>query len=96
MAALSMEEGAAFEAQKFTLHCQTGLPQYAMPVFIRALGEDIHLTATFKHQKAEYRAQGCDPRQVHDRMWWLNPTSRLYEPYGPEEYEAIESGRVKL
>lgn len=96
MVALTVEGGAELDAQMFATYCRANLPAYAVPLFVRFLAEEINLTGTFKHQKVEYRNEGCDPDKVKDTMWWFNTSSGTYEPYGLEQYQSIAAGRSKL
>jgi acyl-CoA synthetase (AMP-forming)/AMP-acid ligase II len=95
MVALTLEEGATLDPVKFATYCRANLPKYSIPVFIRFL-TNVNLTGTFKHQKVEYRTEGCDPAKVKDPMWWYNGATDVFEPYGAEQYDGIKSGRSKL
>lgn len=75
--------------------CAKELPSYAQPLFLRFLPE-TETTATFKHQKVQLREHGCDPSKVSDKMFWLSPASKKYEPFGAPEYQQLENGRSKL
>lgn len=96
MAALTMEPGASLNPTRFATHCRANLPPYAVPLFVRLLAEQINLTGTFKHQKVEYRKEGCNPSKIQDDMWWFNMSSGTYEPYGPAQYAEIAGGRARL
>mmetsp|Transcript_74992 Transcript_74992/g.160592 ORF Transcript_74992/g.160592 Transcript_74992/m.160592 type:complete len:641 (-) Transcript_74992:41-1963(-) len=96
MVAMTLEPGASLDPVSFATHCRANLPPYAMPLFIRFLPNDINLTGTFKHQKTEYRNEGCDPAKVTDRMWWYDIAKSSYEPFGPDQYAEITAGRSKL
>lgn len=96
MAALTLEEGAEVDKAKFTTYIQANLPAYSIPVFVRFLAAEVNLTGTFKHQKVEYRNEGCDPSKISDQMWWFNTSSNVYESYGHEQYLDITSGRARL
>jgi len=75
--------------------CQKELPAYAQPLFLRFLPE-MEVTGTFKHQKVQLREHGCDPNKVSDKMFWLSPSGKRYEPFGLAEYQALENGKSKL
>jgi len=96
MAALTLEEGFALDPKKFATYCRANLPAYSIPMFIRFLEEDINLTGTLKHQKVDYRNQGCDPTKVSDPMWWYNMERSMFEPYGAEQFADIQGGRARL
>jgi len=96
MVAMTLEQGTDLDPTKFTTYCRANLPSYSVPVFIRFLPNEINLTGTFKHQKVEYRNEGCDPSKITDKMWWFNAATGTFEPYGPEEYRKICAGESKL
>lgn len=80
----------------FATYCRANLPPYSVPLFVRFLAEEINLTGTFKHQKVDYRNQGCDPAKITDECWWFNTLSGTYEPYTAEVYASISAGQSKL
>lgn len=96
MVAITQESGKNLDPVIFAAHCRKNLPSYSVPVFIRLLAEEINLTGTFKHQKVDYRNQGCNPTKVSDEMWWFNGATSAYEPYGSEQYDKIVAGQAKL
>jgi len=75
--------------------CQKELPAYAQPLFLRFL-PDMDITGTFKHQKVELREKGCDPNKVSDKMFWLSPGTKKYEPFALNEFQMLENGKSKL
>ena len=78
------------------------LPRYAVPIFLRVLSDDTakaNRTGTHKQQKHKFRSEGVDPDivgQKGDILFWLPPGSTEYKKYGPEDWKALESGKVKL
>jgi len=96
MVAVTLDSGVKLDPSTFATYCRANLPSYSVPVFIRILAEDINITGTFKHQKVDYRNQGCDPAKITDEVWWFNIESGTYEPYGPEVYSKIASPQSKL
>lgn len=95
MVAITLEEGAELDPAKLGTYCRANLPGYSIPCFIRFL-TNVNLTGTFKHQKVEYRNEGCDPAKVKDPMWWYNVSAGSFEKYGPEQFAGITSGQSKL
>jgi len=83
------------QLDKLQAICKKELPAYAQPLFLRFLPE-TETTATFKHQKVQLREHGCDPSKVSDKMFWLSPGTRKYEPFGATEYQQLENGRSKM
>jgi len=76
-------------------HAQTKLPSYAVPLFLR-IQPQIAVTATMKHQKVELRKQGIDINLVTDPLYWLSPSSKVYEPLTEAVYEAVCQQRARL
>ena len=55
------------------------------------------VTSTFKHRKVELRAQGIDLGKVgNDKLLWLNPKTKRYEPFGEEESRTLTEGKARL
>lgn len=96
MAAITLKVGEELDAVNFSTYCRGNLPLYSVPLFIRFLEEDINLTGTLKHQKVEYRSQGCDPSKIKDKMWWFDISKGQYAPYGHEQFASITQGQSKL
>jgi len=76
-------------------YAQEELPSYAVPLFIRIVPKVV-VTATFKHQKVALRKEGCDVTQIKDKMFWLNPKTRVYEPFTAKEYHHVVAGQSRL
>ena len=71
------------------------LPSYAVPAFVRLLPA-MEQTGTFKQNKVGLRAEGIDPGRVADPLFWLNPKSRRYEPFGREAHAQLVQGTSRL
>ncbi|CAG9784544.1 unnamed protein product [Diatraea saccharalis] len=72
------------------------LPAYARPVFIRRMAS-VDLTGTFKMKKVELQKEGFDPSLIKkDKLYYLDVKSGSYLPLGPEEYEKIVNGKIRL
>jgi len=97
---LTVEEGTELNAnfrQEFATYCRANLPGYSVPVFVRIPPSGtVNVTGTFKHQKVEYRNQGCDPNGIPDDMWWYDPSTGSFEEYGSDQHQKISSGMAKL
>jgi acyl-CoA synthetase (AMP-forming)/AMP-acid ligase II len=76
-------------------HALKGLPHYAVPLFVRVVKE-MQATGNNKQQKHVLRAEGVEPAKVSaaDQLYWLN--GGTYKPFGKREWEALQSGAVKL
>ncbi|KAM3962773.1 long-chain fatty acid transport protein 4 [Aphomia sociella] len=72
------------------------LPAYARPMFIRVMNS-IDLTGTFKMKKTDLQKEAFDPNQVKkDKLYYLDSKLGRYLPLGPEEFEKIKNGQIRL
>ncbi|KAK3601065.1 hypothetical protein CHS0354_029291 [Potamilus streckersoni] len=76
-------------------HCNSALPVYARPRFIR-VQKELVLTATFKQQKVELIREGFDVTKIKDPLYYLNPTTNAYFPFDKTVYYQIISGNVPM
>ncbi|XP_045458927.1 long-chain fatty acid transport protein 4-like [Melitaea cinxia] len=75
---------------------QRDLPPYARPVFLRVMGS-VDMTGTFKMKKTDLQKEGFDPSLVKgDKLYYLDLKQSKYLPLGPEEYEKILKGIIRL
>jgi fatty-acyl-CoA synthase len=80
MAALTLEDGAAFDPLAFYAHAVSHLASYAVPLFVR-LTEAPEMTATFKLRKVELQREGYDPALCGgDPLYVADPDARSYVP----------------
>ncbi len=79
----------------FVTHLAAQLPAYAVPVFLRRVGE-IETTATFKTRKHTLREEGVDPARVADPLLVLLDRARGYEPLTPELWRQLVAGTLRL
>lgn len=89
MAALSLREGAEFDADGFAAYVRKELPAYACPVFVRIKGE-IDVTGTMKMTKGDLRKEGFDLDQVDEPLYVMKPGSTSYEPLDQAFFAAIK------
>jgi fatty-acyl-CoA synthase len=75
MAALVTEGLVDFK--RIYAHLAQRLPSYARPLFLRIKNE-IAVTGTFKHQKAELVREGFDPLATNDAIYFDDPQERAY------------------
>ncbi len=87
---------AAIDMQGLAEHVRRELPSYAVPLFLRILPHSVSTTATFKHQKVALRQEGIDVTAVPDPVFWLNPETKLYEPFGPPELHLVVTRQARL
>jgi fatty-acyl-CoA synthase len=76
-------------------HIRNELPSYAVPLFLRFKTE-VEVTGTFKYRKVELVNEGFDPSQISDPMFWMDPSTRQYEPLTAEVFALVQSGSVRL
>ncbi|KAL2179358.1 uncharacterized protein P884DRAFT_283292 [Thermothelomyces heterothallicus CBS 202.75] len=77
-------------------HVRAGLPKYARPLFLRAVkGGSLQTTGTNKQQKTNLRSEGVEPSKTgSDNVFWLKGDT--YVRFRPEDWEALQGGKVKL
>ncbi|EMC94672.1 hypothetical protein BAUCODRAFT_132516 [Baudoinia panamericana UAMH 10762] len=99
-AAVGFASGKALDAglrRELASHVRNRLPRYAVPIFLRVMGDELEVTGTLKHQKVALRNQGVDPSKVEgDELFWLPPGAESYEPFGKQEWDRIVTGSAKL
>ncbi len=95
MLSATLREGESLDARGFAEHLCQGLPRYAVPRFLR-LRTTQELTATFKHQKAQLKAQGYDPAKVSEPLWILAVDAKEWRPLTPELCTRIEEGSERV
>jgi fatty-acyl-CoA synthase len=93
MAALQMEEGRAFEPAAFYRFAGEMLPVYAVPAFVRLVGE-MDITGTFKLRKVELQRQGFDPQQVQGALYYLDRRQGSYVPLDAAAFQGISGGQI--
>lgn len=80
MAALTYEEGAAFDPAAFYRHAAAHLASYAVPLFVR-LCPAAAMTTTFKLRKVEVQREGYDPARVGgDPLFVADAAAQTYVP----------------
>ena len=96
--ALIGKGGAPSEAALKSLagHVRRGLPKYALPLFLRVVGEgSIQTTGTNKQQKTSLRSEGVDPAQTgRDVVLWLKGDT--YVRFKSADWKRLQGGKVKL
>jgi solute carrier family 27 fatty acid transporter 1/4 len=74
---------------------QKSLPAYARPQFIRLL-DKVDLTGTFKLRKLDLQKEGYDPRTIHDKLYYLNNKTGVYEQLTLEIYDKIIKNEIRF
>jgi acyl-CoA synthetase (AMP-forming)/AMP-acid ligase II len=92
MAALDVSQD--FDLNAFAALVMEKLPSYQRPRILRLLQSGMRVTATFKHQKVDYREEGFDPHGIADPLYLLD--GGCYVLVDAEIYARIESGEFAL
>jgi fatty-acyl-CoA synthase len=95
MAAVVVNDAAAFDAQEFHLHLRRRLPEHAQPVFLR-LVSSIGTTGTFKPQTGEFERAGFDPAATPDPLFVHDRARQTFVPLDPALFERIITGEFRL
>ena len=95
MAAVIRDENAAIDLSRLVAHLKTGLPKYAVPIFIRFV-PDFEWTATHKIKKTNLKNEGYDPARVREELYVLLPGSETYVPVSEEIYRNITARTYKF
>jgi fatty-acyl-CoA synthase len=96
MAALVLHDGGpAFDGGALYAHLTETLPAYARPGFLRVQSE-AEVTGTLKLRKVELQAQGFDPDQVSDPLYYRDDDTGCFKPVTPTVLAALHSGDLKL
>ena len=87
---------ARIDLHALAQHVKRELPSYAVPMFLRILPASVATTATFKHQKVALRKEGIDVAAIPDPLFWMNPETGAYEPFGTTELHRVVSKQARL
>jgi fatty-acyl-CoA synthase len=93
MAALVTD--ASFDFAEFRDHLARRLPAYACPVFVR-LSTGLDSTETFKQKKQDLIRSGFDPRNVTDPLFFRDPASGAFLPFGADQHAKVLQGIIRL
>ncbi|WP_280358222.1 long-chain-acyl-CoA synthetase [Nocardia otitidiscaviarum] len=92
MAAVTLAEDAKFDGHQVAAHLYDRLPAYAVPLFIRVVGE-LEQTSTFKSRKVDLRKQGYTPDD-HSDLYVLSGRTDGYVPAYPTYPEDVANARA--
>ena len=95
MASIIRSDQTALNLADLVAHLRSGLPKYAVPIFIRFV-PDFEWTATHKIKKTTLKNQGYDPAQIRENLYVLLPGSDAYEPLTDAIYSDIQAGKFKF
>ncbi|KAJ3498041.1 hypothetical protein NLG97_g1437 [Lecanicillium saksenae] len=101
-AATSFRSGnpSSEELESLATHLRKCLPRYAVPLFLRRVDEVANTsttTGTHKQQKVALRKAGVNPVGENGddiTLYWLK--GKTYVPFGKEEWNRMQNGKVKL
>ncbi|KAK6347335.1 hypothetical protein TWF696_007404 [Orbilia brochopaga] len=88
------EDQATFD--ELLTYLQKSLPRYAIPLFIRVIGE-VERTGNNKVVKGGLRKQGVDPEKTANSaggVWWLK--DGRYQLFTQQDWNELKAGKVKL
>ena len=95
MAALVVDNIAEFDLDGLRAHVEKTLPYYARPLFLRFRAE-LEATGTFKPKKSALVAEGFDPAEIEEPLFFDDRAARLYRRLDSALYKAIVSGAQGL
>ncbi|XP_048112545.1 very long-chain acyl-CoA synthetase-like [Alosa alosa] len=95
MAAVTLQNGEAFDGSRVFSHVCAYLPAYARPRFIR-IQSALEVTGTFKQMKVKLVEEGFSPDAVRDPIHFLDEREKRYSPLTADMHAAILQGSVKL
>ena len=95
MAALVVDDPASFDFEGLRRWIDGHLPDYARPVFLR-FQDHLDVTGTFKQRKTGLMAEGFDPGQTSDRLFFGAPKTSSFAPIDAALFEKITSGTQRL
>ena len=94
MAAIKLNEGCEFDGKSLAATLYDRLPAYAVPLFVRVVGELEH-TSTFKSVKVDLRKEGHGDH-IEDPLYVLKGRDEGYvEYYDDYPKEVVEGKRPK-
>ncbi|KAI4158108.1 MAG: hypothetical protein LQ342_007742 [Letrouitia transgressa] len=101
--AIAPEQKDRFDWEGLASFAKARLPSYAVPVFIRIVGQ-VRGTHNNKQQKGPLRAEGANPNLrgtkvpdgKNDEMFWLPWKSSRYIPLTAKEWERLEKRSERL
>jgi fatty-acyl-CoA synthase len=84
-----------FDLAGFHAHLTGRLPHFARPVFLR-VGNEIAVTATFKHTKADLARQGYDPAVTTDALYFHHTEQQKFVRLDQALFEQIQAGQIRV
>lgn len=94
MVAIELKDGAEFDGKALAKAAYEHLPGYAVPLFVRIVGELAH-TSTFKSQKVDLRKQGYGggEEKIEDPVYVLAGREEGYVPFYDDYPAEVVDGK---
>ncbi len=94
MVAMQLKDGQEFDGKALAKASYAHLPGYAVPLFVRIVGELAH-TSTFKSQKVDLRKQGYGGgnEEIEDPVYVLAGREEGYVPFYDEYPAEVADGK---
>ena len=67
----------------------------AWPLFLR-IQQEVEVTATFKHRKADLARDGYDPSATTDAIYFNDPKRHAFVRLDAALYDRIQRGAVRM
>ena len=85
---MEVAEEATFNPKEIFDTVETGLAPAARPRFIRVV-KQLETTASFKVIKHQLQAEGINPKDITDELYWYDSAARTYSPFNAREFSTI-------
>ncbi|KAM6434681.1 long-chain fatty acid transport protein 3 [Liasis olivaceus] len=95
MATMVLQPGRDFDGAHVYHHVAEHLPPFAWPRFLR-IQSHLEMTETFKQKRFRLVAEGFDPTQISDPLFFLDGATKTYIPLTPAVWKRIVAGEVWL
>jgi acyl-CoA synthetase (AMP-forming)/AMP-acid ligase II len=95
MALLAVEDEAGLDLAALARHVRSGLPEFAVPRFLRLTHERTEVTGTFRYKKSDLKNAGYSPGAGGDRVWLIAPGSDP-QPMTASLAADVASGAIRL
>ena len=95
MAALVVEDQAAFDLKGLRAFLSEKLPPYARPLFLR-FRPALEITGTFKQKKVDLVSEGYDPGRTADPLYFDDRRSAAYTKIGADFAGRLAAGEYAV
>ena len=87
--------GVELDPDDLRRHIRDQLPSYARPVFVR-LRAALEVTSTLKQRRTDLSAEGFDPTNISDRLYFDHPEANALVPLDDTLFDRIVAGEIRL